>query len=72
MTIKSYTVNGVATIDSADNIGDYLKVTQSGANTIVSIDRDGTGGSFSSATLVVLNNVHTDLATLLANHQIVV
>ncbi|WP_233871715.1 Ig-like domain-containing protein [Paraburkholderia adhaesiva] len=65
-------INGVATIDASDNIGDYLQVTHNNGNTIVSIDRDGHGGAFSSTALVVLNGVETDLQTLLANHQIVV
>jgi len=64
---------GVATLGAgAGNIGSYLQVTQSGANTVISIDRDGSGSTYSSATLVTLQNVHTDLATLLANHQLTV
>jgi hypothetical protein len=65
-------VKGVAAIDAGDKIADYLSVTHSGGNTIVNIDRDGNGGQFSSTALVTLNGVSTDLATLLANHQIVV
>ncbi|MBF5003946.1 BapA prefix-like domain-containing protein [Diaphorobacter sp. NR2-3-3-1] len=63
-------INGVATINAGDNIAQYLSVTTSGGNTMVSIDRDGAGGTFSSTTLVTLTGVETDLATLLANHQI--
>ncbi|EPL05345.1 Ig-like domain-containing protein [Pseudomonas sp. CF161] len=64
---------GVATLGAgAGNIGNYLQVTQSGANTVISIDRDGSASTYSSATLVTLQNVHTDLATLLANHQLTV
>ena len=33
---------------------------------------DGTGGQFSPTTLVTLNGVQTDLATLLANHQLLI
>ena len=62
--------NGVATINAGDNIAQYLSVTTSGGNTTVSIDRDGSGGAYQSTTLVTLNGVETDLATLLANHQI--
>ncbi|UUT23016.1 Ig-like domain-containing protein [Pseudomonas sp. T8] len=65
-------INGVATIDAGDTIGNYLSVTNSGGNTIISIDRDGTGSTFSATPIVTLNNVTTDLETLLANHQVVV
>ncbi|EQA2935751.1 BapA-related adhesin SiiEA [Escherichia coli] len=66
-------VNGVATLDAqAGNIGDFVKVTQSGSDTIVQIDRDGTGGTFATTNVVTLTGVHTDLATLLANHQLMV
>ena len=64
-------VNGVATIDPSDRIADYLQVTQVDGNTVVSVDRDGAGTEFSSTAMIVLNNVQTDLATLLANHQII-
>ncbi|MCT9073372.1 Ig-like domain-containing protein [Cupriavidus gilardii] len=65
-------VNGAATIDAGDNIGDFLSVTNDGANTVISIDRDGGGTAFSSETLITLNNVNTDLETLLANRQVLV
>ncbi|UZN48804.1 BapA prefix-like domain-containing protein [Cupriavidus cauae] len=65
-------VNGVATIDDGDNIGDYLSVTNDGTNTVIHIDRDGTGAAFGSETLVTLTNVNTDLETLLANRQVLV
>ncbi|MGI8395914.1 BapA prefix-like domain-containing protein [Rhizobium sp. SA279] len=65
-------VNGVATIDPGETIRDYLSVTQSGGNTVISVDRDGAGAAFSAAPILTLNNVTTDLETLLANHQIVV
>ncbi|HAJ3468381.1 TPA: Ig-like domain-containing protein [Escherichia coli] len=70
---KASYVNGVATLDAqAGNIGDFVKVTQSGSDTIVQIDRDGTGGTFAATNVVTLTGVHTDLATLLANHQLMV
>ncbi|PKA30673.1 hypothetical protein CWR41_12490 [Cedecea lapagei] len=66
-------VNGVATLDSsAGNITDYLRVVQNGSNTEIQIDRDGTGSQFDPTTVVTLNGVQTDLATLLANHQLLV
>ncbi|EMG7926979.1 Ig-like domain-containing protein [Enterobacter hormaechei] len=66
-------VNGVATLDSsAGNIADYVRVVQNGSNTEIQVDLDGTGGQFSPTTLVTLNGVQTDLATLLANHQLLI
>ncbi|WP_442855917.1 Ig-like domain-containing protein [Enterobacter sp. E20] len=66
-------VNGVATLDSsAGNISDYIRVVQNGSTTEIQVDLDGTGGQFSPTTLVTLNGVQTDLATLLANHQLLI
>ncbi|KLF83123.1 type 1 secretion target domain-containng protein [Enterobacter hormaechei subsp. steigerwaltii] len=66
-------VNGVATLDSsAGNIADYIRVVQNGSNTEIQVDLDGTGGQFTPTTLVTLNDVQTDLATLLANHQLLI
>ncbi|TKK16231.1 type 1 secretion target domain-containng protein, partial [Enterobacter cancerogenus] len=66
-------VNGVATLDSsAGNITDYIRVVQNGSNTEIQVDLDGSGGNFSPTTLVTLNGVQTDLATLLANHQLLI
>ena len=66
-------VNGVATLDSgAGNISDYIRVVQNGSNTEIQVDLDGTGGQFSPTTLLTLNGVQTDLATLLANHQLLI
>jgi hypothetical protein len=64
-------VNGVATLDaSAGNISDYIQVVQNGSNTEIRIDRDGTGSHFDPSAVITLNGVQTDLATLLANHQL--
>ncbi|MEI3854957.1 beta strand repeat-containing protein, partial [Ensifer sp. CCNWLW38] len=65
-------INGVATMDAGETIGDFVNVTSSGGITTISIDRDGSGGAFGATPLVTLQNVTTDLETLLANHQIVV
>ncbi|WP_283957803.1 type I secretion C-terminal target domain-containing protein [Variovorax sp. 3P27G3] len=64
-------IEGVATIDAGDSISEYLSTTVSGGNTMLSIDRDGSGNAYSATPLVTLNGVTTDLATLLANHQLV-
>ncbi|MBJ8424925.1 Ig-like domain-containing protein [Acinetobacter bereziniae] len=65
-------VNGIATLDSGDNIGSYLQVSHSGGNTVLSIDRDGAGGAYAMTNLLTLNGVNTELETLLANHQIII
>jgi hypothetical protein len=65
-------VNGIATLDSGDNIGSYLQVSHSGGNTVLSIDRDGVGGAYAMTNLLTLNGVNTELETLLANHQIII
>ena len=63
----------MATLDaSAGNITDYLSVTTEGNNTVIKVDMDGSGSAQSMTTIATLNNVHTDLATLLANHQLIV
>lgn len=70
---SAHYINGVAQLGAgAGNIGDYIKVVQNGSNTEIQIDRDGKGGAFDPTTVVTLNGVQTDLATLLANHQLLV
>ncbi|HEC5282802.1 TPA: VCBS repeat-containing protein, partial [Enterobacter cloacae] len=63
-------INGKATIDSGDTIKQYLSVTHSGNDSILNIDRDGSGSSYGMTALVTLKNVNVDLETLLANHQV--
>ncbi|MDK9362202.1 Ig-like domain-containing protein [Lelliottia sp. V106_12] len=66
-------VNGVAALDSsAGNVADYIRVVQNGSNTEIQVDLDGSSGQFTPTTLVTLNGVQTDLATLLANHQLLI
>ncbi|MCV7760176.1 Ig-like domain-containing protein [Pluralibacter gergoviae] len=72
-TGSAHYVDGVATLDaSAGNILDFIKVTTDGSSTTIHIDRDGSGGNFNPTDVVTLNGVQTDLATLLANHQLLV
>ncbi|SNR95499.1 Ig-like domain-containing protein [Pseudomonas segetis] len=66
-------VDGVATLDaSTGNIEDYLNVLQNGANTEIQFDHDGLGSASLPTTVVSLSGVQVDLATLLANHQLLV
>ncbi|MHA7845482.1 Ig-like domain-containing protein [Serratia sp. D1N4] len=57
---------------SSQGILKYLRVETSGADTVISIDRDGQGGQHAFTGVVTLSNVHTDLETLLQNNQIIV
>lgn len=60
-------VDGTATIAEGDAIVNYLRTEIIDDSTRLYIDMHGTG-NFTS--LLTLNGVQTDLATLLANHQI--
>ncbi len=54
------------------NLGDYLSVSFDGTNTVVRIDRDGNGTSFTGKVdLLILKNVDTNLQDLLNNDQII-
>jgi hypothetical protein len=57
---------------TGDPLANYLQVTHADGNTVLSIDRDGAGSAQAMTPLLSLNGVNTDLATLLANHQLVV
>ncbi|MBU9831582.1 Ig-like domain-containing protein [Rahnella sp. FC061912-K] len=66
-------VNGVATLGAGvGNLAEYLSVSTEGNDTVIKVDLDGSGTAQSMTTIATLTNVHTDLATLLANHQLVV
>lgn len=55
----------------ASTLGNYLSVATVGNNTVISIDRDGSAGTFHSTVLVTLENVHTTLDELIQNNHIV-
>lgn len=70
---SAHYINNVATLDSsAGDIAKFVNVVQNGNNTDIQIDRDGSGSAHNFTTIATLNNVHADLATLLANHQLIV
>jgi hypothetical protein len=46
-------------------------VTTSGNNTVIAIDRDGTGNTYHSTNLITLENVHTTLDELVQQNHIV-
>ncbi|MFG1174934.1 Ig-like domain-containing protein, partial [Erwiniaceae bacterium CAU 1747] len=55
---------------SAATIGNYVSVEHtSDGNTVVSIDRDGTGTQYSSTELITLENVNVTLDELLQQHN---
>jgi VCBS repeat-containing protein len=56
---------------SQSTLGNYLNVTTSGNNTVISIDRDGTGSTYHSTTLVTLENTHTTLDELVQQNHII-
>jgi Ca2+-binding RTX toxin-like protein len=55
-------------------IAEFLQITDNGANSNVSVDRDGTGATYGWAQIATLSNVIglTDEALLLANYNIAV
>ncbi len=62
--------DGIKLDAASSKLLEYLKITNDGTNTHIEIDRNGGGDSFT--TLLTLNNVQTDLLTLLQNNQIVI
>ncbi|KEY57390.1 type I secretion C-terminal target domain-containing protein [Serratia sp. DD3] len=57
---------------SSQGILKYLKVENVGYDTVISIDRDGSGNANAFTNVITLANVQTDLETLLQNNQIIV
>ncbi|MCU1718868.1 Ig-like domain-containing protein, partial [Pseudomonas sp. 5P_3.1_Bac2] len=64
--------DGLTLDHSAKGILDYLNVAIRGNDTVISIDRDGTGEQSNFTEVVTLVDTHTDLLTLLQNNQIMV
>nr|WP_072254902.1 type I secretion C-terminal target domain-containing protein [Enterobacter hormaechei] len=52
-------------------MGNYVSVSQSGNNTVISIDRDGTGAAYTKSTLVTLDNVQTTYDELVNQQHII-
>ena len=56
-----------------DAIADFVQLTTSGSNTLLKVDLDGTGGAHSPTTIATIQGVTgLDLATLIADHHLVV
>ncbi|HII4351239.1 TPA: BapA/Bap/LapF family large adhesin [Enterobacter cloacae] len=56
---------------SASTLGNYLHVTNSNGNTVISIDRDGTGSTYTNTTLVTLDGVQTTYDELVNQQHII-
>ncbi|HAV1603824.1 TPA: BapA prefix-like domain-containing protein [Enterobacter hormaechei subsp. steigerwaltii] len=56
---------------SASTLGNYVSVSQSGNNTVISIDRDGTGAAYTKSALVTLDNVQTTYDELVNQQHII-
>ena len=55
----------------SSTLGNYLHVTTSGNNTVISIDRDGAGTAYTNTTLVTLDNVQTTYEELVSQNHII-
>lgn len=55
----------------ASTLGNFVKVTTNGTDTVIAIDRDGTGSTYNSTTLITLNNVHTTFDELVQQNHII-
>lgn len=53
------------------SLGSYINVTQSGSNTVISIDRDGAGSTYTNTALVTLDNVQTTYEELVNQQHII-
>lgn len=53
------------------SLGNYIHVTQSGSNTVISIDRDGVGSTYTNTALVTLDNVQTTYDELVNQQHII-
>ncbi|WP_286808187.1 BapA/Bap/LapF family large adhesin [Leclercia sp. UBA2479] len=55
----------------SSTLGNYIQVSTSGNNTVISIDRDGTGTAYAKSTLVTLDNVQTTYEELVSQNHII-
>ncbi|MCF3677644.1 type I secretion C-terminal target domain-containing protein, partial [Salmonella enterica] len=52
-------------------LGNFVQVHTSGANTVISVERDGAGSAFKSTDLVTLENGQLTLNDLLQNNHLI-
>ncbi|WP_418936793.1 BapA/Bap/LapF family large adhesin [Leclercia adecarboxylata] len=52
-------------------LGNYLQVTNSNGNTVISVDRDGAANNYTNTTLVTLDNVQTTYEELVNQNHII-
>ncbi len=53
-----------------NSLGNFLSISHEGNNTVVSIDRDGTGTTYHSTKLITLENVQVDSLDELTGHDV--
>ncbi len=56
---------------SSATLGNYLHVTNSNGNTVISVDRDGAANIYTNTTLVTLDNVQTTYEELVNQNHII-
>ena len=57
---------------SAASLAPYLKAILTTNTTLLTLDRDGAGSTYTAESFLRLDNVQTSVADLLANHQIII
>ena len=55
---------------NSENIDQYVSVNKVGNDTVISIDRDGSGTNYAKADLITLKNTDTTLQDLLNNNNV--
>ncbi|MDX6020939.1 Ig-like domain-containing protein [Scandinavium sp. V105_16] len=55
----------------ASTLGNFIQVNTNGSNTVISVDRDGTGSTYHSTALITLDSVQTNLTELLQQNHII-
>ncbi|MDL2329029.1 Ig-like domain-containing protein [Desulfosarcina sp. OttesenSCG-928-A07] len=62
--------SGLNADSDIDAVSQYVGVKSDGTHTTLQVDLDGSGGTFAMTDIITLNDVNTDLTTLLANQQL--
>jgi Ca2+-binding RTX toxin-like protein len=56
-----------------DAIADFVQLTTSGSNTLLKVDLDGTGTTYSPTTIATIQGITgLDLATLISDHHLII
>ncbi|MFW2055939.1 M43 family zinc metalloprotease [Acinetobacter haemolyticus] len=57
---------------TVDSLISFISFTKQGSDSVMNIDRDGSGQDFNSTALLTFKNIDVNLADLLNNHQLIV